>query len=348
MLLLTPTFADAATVTTGPPTEITTNSMTFNWTYDGPSSSYSVCKRVEIGNGSSNFGTCSAGTYPLTITGLSPNTAYRYRAIAAGVSECPVDSFYCYGEFRSFRTLPVAVPVMTLRTGAVVGDTSADLFVLSNSVLQECWIDIGETTAYGRRIVLPSCPPDEEAVGTVPGLTPSTTYHARLGGRNTIGSSTSSDVSFATSATAIPTTIAASDLEPFAATLRGSVNPNGAAGEYWFEYGLDRQYGNTTATHSFSAARTSVKVSAPTSVALIPGRTYHFRLVAKNAFGTWAAGDRTFATPSKSAAAIACEKARRAKTKARRTLAKTKGKKATRRAKARLALAAHRVSKACR
>jgi hypothetical protein len=96
-----------------------------------------------------------------------------------------------------------------------------------------------------------------------------------------------------------------------AATLGGSVNPQGLAAEYRFEYGPTTAYGASTPAAALDAGRTPVAVEARVS-GLSGATTYHYRLVATTASGTTTGADRTFQTtapgpppPPAAAAAIA-------------------------------------------
>jgi hypothetical protein len=81
------------------------------------------------------------------------------------------------------------------------------------------------------------------------------------------------------------------------AVLGGSVDPNGVAvSECMFEYGSGPSYGaSAPCSPSPGSGNSPVAVSAAVG-GLSPGTTYHFRLVARNAGGTAATGDATFAT----------------------------------------------------
>ncbi len=78
------------------------------------------------------------------------------------------------------------------------------------------------------------------------------------------------------------------------ATLNGTVNPNGLATTYHFEWGTTIAYGNSTATVSAGSGSTVVSVNAPLS-GLVAGTTYHYRLVAVNSDGSANGSDVTFA-----------------------------------------------------
>lgn len=77
------------------------------------------------------------------------------------------------------------------------------------------------------------------------------------------------------------------------ATLHGTVNPNGAATTYHFEWGTTTSYGSKSADASAGSGTTVIKVSHEVH-GLTPGVTYHYRLVASNSAGTSDGADHTF------------------------------------------------------
>ena len=100
-------------------------------------------------------------------------------------------------------------------------------------------------------------------------------------------------------AAATPTAItgAVSAVGGTSATLNGTVNPAGAATEWWFEYGTSVAYGSKTTTAAAGSGSTNVAVPKALS-GLAPATTYHYRLVARNASGTTNGGDGIFTTAS--------------------------------------------------
>jgi hypothetical protein len=83
------------------------------------------------------------------------------------------------------------------------------------------------------------------------------------------------------------------------ATITGTVNPNGQATTYHFEWGTTSAYGHSTASASAGSGTSNQAVSVSLS-GLAPHTTYHYRVVASNATGTAMAADRTFKTGSPS------------------------------------------------
>jgi streptogramin lyase len=91
------------------------------------------------------------------------------------------------------------------------------------------------------------------------------------------------------------TSLAASGVSSSGATLNGSVNPEGSATSYYFEYGTSTSYGKKTSEVSAGSGTSDVAASAGLS-GLSPSTTYHYRLVAANGKGTSTGIDRTFTT----------------------------------------------------
>ncbi|HUA07014.1 MAG TPA: hypothetical protein VMB27_24120 [Solirubrobacteraceae bacterium] len=79
------------------------------------------------------------------------------------------------------------------------------------------------------------------------------------------------------------------------AELHGTINPNGNATAYYFEWGLTTAYGVTSVEHSAGHGTKAVAVST-TASALIPGTVYHYRLVAANGSGSATGADHAFKT----------------------------------------------------
>lgn len=96
-------------------------------------------------------------------------------------------------------------------------------------------------------------------------------------------------------ALALAVTGPATDVTRTTATLQGSVDPEGEATTYSFEYGTTEAYGLQTPAAAAGDGTEPVDVETPVS-GLTPDTTYHYRVVATNASGTVRGADATFRT----------------------------------------------------
>ncbi len=74
-------------------------------------------------------------------------------------------------------------------------------------------------------------------------------------------------------------------------TVHGAVDPENAATQWYFEYGPTSEYGAVTASAGLPGSDALLQVQAALP-GLVPGRLYHYRLVATNASGTSEGEDR--------------------------------------------------------
>ena len=123
-------------------------------------------------------------------------------------------------------------------------------------------------------------------------------YHFRVVAVNTIGTTYGADAAFQ-----VPrpppsgTTTAASGVASSQATLNANVSPQGIATTYHFDFGTDTNYGWTSAEKSAGSGTSAVPVVLLVT-GLVPGTTYHFRIVTTSANGTVNGADVTFTTPA--------------------------------------------------
>ncbi|HEX5923663.1 MAG TPA: hypothetical protein VFY45_07510, partial [Baekduia sp.] len=93
------------------------------------------------------------------------------------------------------------------------------------------------------------------------------------------------------------TTGSASSPDTRSVTVDGSINPEGVASSYHFEYGLDAKYGSLTSEVAVGGGSSPVAVSAVIG-GLDPNQVYHFRLVGSRSgsAGSIAGADVSFTT----------------------------------------------------
>lgn len=95
----------------------------------------------------------------------------------------------------------------------------------------------------------------------------------------------------------LASTSAATNVTSSGATLNGSVNPEGAATSYKFDYGTTASYGSSTPAGSAGSGTSAVNENAVLT-GLSPSTVYHYRIEAANSGGTTDGSDQTFTTPA--------------------------------------------------
>ncbi len=244
----------------------------------------------------SSSATNSTVTTILNLTGLMPNTTYYYRVYgvnAAGTA---------YGATMTFTTTAVVPTVTTLAAygitpnGAVLNGT-----VNPNNAVTTVTYEYGLTTAYGSTLTAPQSPVSGGvAVGVntpLTGLLPNTTYHYRVAGTNSTGTSNGANMTFTT--LPIPPTVTtdpASAITATSGTVNGTVNANNLATTLTFEYGLTTAYGSTASAIPGTVTGTSSTAVSLPLTGLAINTTYHYRLVGVNSQGTTSGADQQFTT----------------------------------------------------
>jgi RHS repeat-associated protein len=195
-------------------------------------------------------------------------------------------------------------PIVTTEAASAVTETGATLKgqINPHGYATTYQFEYGTTTSYGTKV-----PVTAESVGSgktnvavnkaISGLKGNTLYHYRVSATNAYGTTVGVDKTFTTPKLPTVTTEAASGVKEKEATLKGSVNPNGNATTYQFEYGLTTSYGTKVPLNaeSVGSGTTAVAVSKAIS-GLAEGATYHYRVVASNAAGTANGLDKTLKT----------------------------------------------------
>jgi hypothetical protein len=170
--------------------------------------------------------------------------------------------------------------------------------------ITSCEVQYGTTTAYTPNPPVPCASPSLPFTGsstdvsaTLPGLTTGTTYHYRIRAGNANGTNVGVDRTVTPVAVIKLHTKPAAGVDSHGATLEGSLDADGYETHYYFEYGLDTEYGQTTTELPASSSPGIQSVGAPIT-GLPSGKTFHYRLVARNSLGTTFGPDLTFRTAS--------------------------------------------------
>lgn len=194
----------------------------------------------------------------------------------------------------------LAAPTAITGPVSAVGPTSATASgtVNPNGQSTSWHFEYGTSTSYGRNTSSKSAgsgTANVQVSGVLTGLSPSTTYHYRLVAANMGGTTRGGDGIFTTPSAPSAVTGSSTSVTVSSATLNGTVDPNGRATTWHFQYGTSTGYGSRTPAQSAGSGTTATGVSAAVS-RLRPGRLYHYRLVATSDSGTSRGADRTFST----------------------------------------------------
>ncbi len=195
-----------------------------------------------------------------------------------------------------------AEPAPSTGNATAITSTSATLNGTVNPEGQSTtyYFEYGTTTSYGSQTATAGAGAGMAGVKvstSLVTLAPSTTYHYRLVATNGSGTALGSDVSFKTPKPPAPAAVAkhATNVTQTAATVSGTVNPEGQETSYAFQYGTSTAYGAQTPSASAGSGTKATAVSA-TLVTLAPNTTYHYRLAATNVNGTTYSHDLSFKT----------------------------------------------------
>jgi hypothetical protein len=282
------TTSAAPQVVTGTATNVTPGSATLNGTVDP--SGRATTWFFEYGT-STGYGT-GAVSVSAAISGLTTGRTYHYRLSATS------DAGTSHGSDQTF--VASSAPAATTRSASGIGDNNATLnaSVNPNGVATTVYFELGTSTGYGSksssRSVGSGRSTQNVSIG-VGGLAMSTVYHVRVVAVNAVGTATGADVTFTTTGRPFVSTGAVSGVTSNAATLSGTVDPNGHAASWYFQYGVTGKYGLRTPSRS-SSSRTGARSVTEAIGSLEPGTTYHYRLVASNGIGTSFGNDTTFTT----------------------------------------------------
>jgi plastocyanin len=198
------------------------------------------------------------------------------------------------------------VPVVDTGAATAIGETEATLAgtVDPEGKATSYFFNYGTSAGYGSKTGEQSAG-EEAAVKPVSipvsSLAPGTVYHFQLVARNSAGTTAGQDQTFTTnSPPGAPEAVTglATALGETRATLNGTVNPDGLATSYFFEWGVGGAFTQKTAESPAGQDHSSHAVAVALS-GLAPSETYDFRIVAKNSAGPATVGAaQSFTTPS--------------------------------------------------
>lgn len=226
-------------------------------------------------------------------------TELYYNLIRAvtGSGLTPVTSTNSVGSSTNLPTVITQEANPVTATGATL-----NAIVIPNGTPTTVYFQWGADTNYGSITASTNLATNLGGSNTVSialtGLQPNTVTHFQAVAYNNGGTAYGADFSFITLALGpAAVTLAASNITSGSATLNATVDPEGVAASFYFEWGATTNYGNFTATNILSTNLESVQSVAASLTNLIGGSNYHFQVVAANNAGTNFGGDVALVTP---------------------------------------------------
>ncbi len=204
-------------------------------------------------------------------------------------------------DFFALVTIPDA-------TTGIASDFASEAVTFNGTVnpagveLSECKFEYGPDTTYGSSV---PCFETPAQIGSGEAPVPvhanlsgfkAGTYHVRLAGSNIYGAGRGKDTVVDVLANPVIYSQAA-EVTYTEAFLSAVINPGNSATTYYFEYGPTASYGQSTAPKVVPPNTANVNLSRPIAK-LIPGASYHYRLVLENVLGKAFGADEVLTTVS--------------------------------------------------
>ncbi|KAA0005449.1 MAG: PKD domain-containing protein [Thermoplasmata archaeon] len=236
----------------------------------------------------------SPSTISFTLNGLKPDKTYHYRIVAKNSRKI------AYTGDATFTTQAKPPQVTTMSATNVryseaklrgylneVGSQICEVWFVYDTSYHSNWQDYAYSTTH-KNLTSPT-----SFSRLIQGLQINTTYHFRAVAKNKAGISYGNDMTFTTHVvTPDVVTKQATNVTASSATLNGEITDLGGVTscQVWFEYGATTSYGSVTPVMNATSAF-SIEIDG-----LQPGKTYHYRAVAKNKAGISYGNDMTFTT----------------------------------------------------
>lgn len=295
-----PSLASVPSITSDNPTNIGLTTVTGNgnvtWGGNYPISTRGICYSTSANPTTGNSKVAVGGTtgaFSASITGLTANTTYHYRAYATnGIGTS-------YGADKSFTTLmtPVVTTAAATNIAGTTTTANGNLTNAGNPTITEKGFVYGTsdspTTANTKAIVTGSSTGAYSA--NLTGLTPSTLYYSRSYAINSTGTVYGNQQTFSTIVLATVLTTAATSVMTTSADGHGEITSDGggAVTERGFAWGTSA---NPTIAGTHLAVGSGTGTFTDTMPSLTPSLTYHYRAYATNSAGTSYGSDQTFST----------------------------------------------------
>lgn len=264
---------------------------TVNFEY-GTSSTYGISTTGQsVGSGT------SATNVTANLTGLNAGVNYHARVVASN----SVGVTYG-GDFTFTTTSTLQKPTVTTLPATLVGNYSgnmnADVNPNGNPVSYYFEYGVQANVLTNTASAQPNTNSLTGVWGYASPLSPETTYYYNIvvtSGTDVIRGSVQSFSTLPVKPSV--TTLSAVSLQTNAATLQGTVNPNGTATTFWFEYGTNSSLGSLSSPVNAGASN-AISSQAIGITGLQAAQVYYYRAVASNSFGATFGSTQSFQTAS--------------------------------------------------
>lgn len=288
------------------------NSSTTRWFEWGTSSNNFPNSTTRLNQGS------SSSTFEDTVSGLSYNTTYYYRAVAQNSNGT------VYGGVQSFTTSQAGTntgtgaPYVTTNSATNITNNSATLncYTDPNNAYTTRWFEWGTSTGSLTNKTNTTYSSSSGSFNEyISGLTPNVNYYFRCAAQNSNGitygqiqtiynanyntNSGYTPVNYGTITTFSPAvdTNLATNIKQTGVTLNGIVtDTNNLNTTVWFEYGLSTYLGNKTTSRSIGSVYPRAFSENISNLSL--NTTYYYRSAAQNSKGTVYGDIKKFKTNS--------------------------------------------------
>ncbi|HEC77151.1 MAG TPA: carboxypeptidase regulatory-like domain-containing protein, partial [Thermoplasmatales archaeon] len=224
-----------------------------------------------------HFQKTTASSFSHTITGLSLNVTYHFRAVASN----PAGNVS--GNDKTFTTHVLLPGISTLNAYNITSYTAilkGELTDLGGSESCQVWFEYGETSSYGLSTNIISINTTGEFSIFIENLNPGKIYHFRAVAKNSKGISYGIDKTFST--LAVKASVETNSVD-YAIVLKGNLTSLGgdASCQVWFEYWEEN--GTHVSTSKQTVSKTGLFTETITG--LNENSTYYYRAIVENSKG---------------------------------------------------------------
>ncbi|HEX4482682.1 MAG TPA: hypothetical protein VH081_02745 [Solirubrobacteraceae bacterium] len=263
----------------------------------GPTTSYgqtTASQNVAAGSGSTSV--------QIPLTGLTAGTSYHARVVATNADGSVHTADVGFATTSGGGS---PAPAIGATSASAIAERSATLQSTANPHGEAATYEVeyGLNTAYGSTTATQAITAGSSGAQplsiALAGLSPATTYHARVTVSSTAGTSHGLDVVFTTAAPSSPSVSAASvsSIGESSATVETTVDPGQNATSVAVEYGPTTSYGQTSTTQNVPAGSGASTLHVPLA-GLSANTIYHAHVTVTNIDGSSESQDLTFMTTS--------------------------------------------------